>query len=104
MSKNPIIQEFRISHDSFDVWGDALNWHFGICDYMTAYGYPIPQEWEFQAGMGWGVPEPGENYVFDFLEEILEDNEHHERIEILVNAGNILGRYSAMLDAAGLSY
>lgn len=54
--------------------------------------------------MGWGIPEPGENYVFDFLEEILEDNEHQERIEILVNAGNILGRYSAMLDAAGLSY
>lgn len=101
--KNPIIEEYRIARDSYDPWGSALAWHFAVADYLTDMGVATPAEWEYQQSL---FGSDTEAYEYVAINEIFTDSRTSpvDRVDILTNAGNVLGRYSNLCRKAGLDY
>lgn len=99
--KNPIIEEYRIARDSYDPWGSALSWHFAIADYLTDMGQATPSAWEYQQSL---FGSDHEAYEYKVIEEIFSTTAISYQVESLVNAGNVLGRYSNLCREAGLDY
>ena len=98
---NVLLKEFKFELDSYDPWGSALAWHFAVADTLTELAGFTPAEWEFfqsPFGVDYNAPE------YQTIAELLRDVELHQRVELLVNAGNVLGRYANVCRQAGLDY
>ena len=76
-----------------DKWGEAVNWHFSICDALQLRDDEIPESWQYKAGI-FGVDD--ENFDLEILS--------HFKTETLVKMGDILRRYIILCEKAGLSY
>lgn len=99
MSKNQVIEEFRMNFDDGDAWGSTIGFHFAIADYLQNNAPElIPEEWEYRAGASTDT----EDFHYTQLEELTEAGV--ATIEDIVHAGKVLHRYSAQLELAGLDY
>lgn len=94
---NPILDEFR--HGSTgDRWGDAMNWLFIIADAMTHLGMTVPSHWEYRHSP---VCDGSELTDWGWLDMVRDGEWSYAE---LVNAGNVLSRYTDALRNAGESY
>lgn len=107
-TRNPAMEIIRDHLDSYDAWGSALEAHFQICYTLTRGGVEVPEAWDFHPGMF--VPEDddndpenedGEGSLLGWELDLLLREGH---VRNLIEAGNILGRYTALLELAGHSY
>lgn len=82
-----------------DPWGNAMSLWFSVADYIWfETEYMTPAHWEYRAGAGRGGLDDLEEYD-PWLYNALASAE----IETLIRTGNVLERYTRMLDNAGRS-
>ena len=87
--------------DDGDAWGSAMLHWFAISGWLHRLGHTTPPEWEYLPGMA----------VMDEDPEEWPDSEYGSLwaagefdVDDLIQAGNVLCRYVAILDRAGHSY
>lgn len=87
--------------DDGDSWGTCMMHWFGIANTIHGYIGETPAEWRYRPGL----------FVNDVLTDEWPDREYAEAyrderlsVEQLLYAGNVLERWSRMLDRAGRSY
>lgn len=92
-----------------DPWGVALNLAFDICEVIDAAEGHTPARWDYHRGAS-PVPsleslafmEGEESWGASFLAQAVLDGEI--TTNDLIYAGDVLNRYTRLLDAAGRSY
>lgn len=92
---------FTESDHKYDPWGSGIQLMFAVCDVMFANGVPVPYEWEFKPGWGQGDIDP-DDYLAAWMDDELEAG--NVTGEDLIHFGNVLGRYTRIMDTAGRSY
>lgn len=84
-----------------DPWGSALRLTFSLCDVLWENGEWIPGEWEFR-------PSLGGSFIEDEDRDAVDMNAAYESGEVtgdeLRHFGNVLVRYTRIMDTAGRSY
>jgi hypothetical protein len=99
--------EIRLMSDWVDAWGSTLQWHFAICEVLTAAGWDVPAKWEFHQGpisRGESIYDVarGDEYPDAALAESVIHNDYTP--DDLLYAGEVLHRYASVLRRAGVSY
>lgn len=93
-----LLKEFKLVSDKCDRWGEALSLRFNIADEMN-YREAVPDSWEYGAaglaGAGDDVRER-ESYWYEILETMHSQS--------LINAFDVLERYTDRLERHGQSY
>lgn len=91
-----------------DPWGVALNLAFDICEVIDAAEGRTPSRWDYHRGAS-QVPsletlaaDEGDSYGAQFLAQAVLDGDI--TTDDLIYAGDVLNRYTRLLDAAGRSY
>ena len=98
-----IMYEFRL-YSGGDAWGDTMGWWFGIADVLwhAENGtIEIPAHWQYRHSPvcrevdldDWPGSEIAEGHAAGYYSA-----------DDLLYAGEVLTRYAALLDKAGLSY
>ena len=83
------------THDDYDKWGSAMGGFFAVACELSHRGADVPTSWGFR-------PAPTEDcrehddYLFEPCEQASTAD--------LTHFGNILHRYTHILDSAGESY
>lgn len=95
MTTKEFKQEYHTFTDKYDKWGECMDALFEVAAHLFYRGAEIPNHWQYSPGLG-GDPKEEENYWYELFEET--DS------ETLTEIGNILERYSQILDGKGLSY
>lgn len=99
---HPILRAmFTESDHKYDPWGSALRLTFSVCDVLGLNGEPIPHEWGFHPGLGGPAIEPGD-FDAEWMNEVYETEEVNG--DDLRHFGNVLVRYTRIMDTAGRSY
>ncbi len=88
---------FRAGYDPGDSYACVMAAWFDICEALTRRGYEVPPEWQFRPG-SLGVPD------LDDESSIFAHDIAGADPVLLVDFGNVLRRWSHLLDAAGRSY
>lgn len=111
-TRNPVLEAFRDSFDSYDPWGSVLEAHFQICYTLVRHGAKdsIPADWEF--GLGAFQPTMDDNNP-DVWDEDSDGSLLGWEFDLimrehgaapLIHAGNILSRYANLLRLDGKDY
>lgn len=87
--------EFRFTDYKYDPWGCAMEAHLECAGRMNKRGLDIPNEWQYEAGMGSDGTDKG-NYWHSLFARCGNKQ--------LLNIGSFLHRYITILDKAGKSY
>lgn len=90
-----IKSEFRVTWDSGDAWGSAMQWAFAVAEesYFNRDGQAA-SVLEYTPGAG--IPDLSENYGADLLAEMTDSDLLHFAI--------LLDRLTAILERKGLNY
>lgn len=107
-TRNPVIELIRDDIDSYDVYGSVVEAHFQICFTLVRGGVEVPEAWGFSAGMFTPKDddndpenEDGDGSLLGWeLDLLLRDGHYRD----LIQAGEILSRYAALLELAGQGY
>lgn len=95
-SYKDMVQEFKISMDSGDKWGSAIQTLFAVASELHhRAGYLVPSRWEYSPGAS-SDPRDSEDYFY----AICMDSDSYD----LIRFGNLLERYTRNLDRNGHSY
>ena len=92
---------FTESDHKYDPWGEGMMLMFAVCDVLYANGEGVPDEWEFRPGLGGGAIDP-DNYLATWMNETYTTR--GVTGDDLVHFGNVLARYTRIMDTAGRSY
>jgi hypothetical protein len=101
MTMHETIRSLIRDCDSGDRWGGAMLARFSIADALHREGGEVPHEWQYGAGAGNGEVEPGDYFAEELGHAI---NAGNVALDDLTHAGNVLARYTGILDRAGHSY
>jgi hypothetical protein len=85
--------DINMLSDWHDKWGEAVNWHFSICDALQLRKDDTPESWQYRPAF-FGVDD--DNMHLDILSDY--------KTETLIKMGDILRRYIIRCEKAGLSY
>jgi hypothetical protein len=86
--------ELMMSWDSHDRWGSAMSLFFDVAEELHRRHGDTPDSWQFRPGaLGVGEPETYEAEIMTCADT-----------PDLLRLGNVLYRYTGMLDRAGESY
>ena len=85
--------EMMLVNGWYDKWGEAVSWHFSICDALQLREDDIPESWQYKPAL-FGVDD--ENFDLEILSQF--------KTETLIKMGDILRRYIIRCEKAGLSY
>lgn len=96
MSYRDLKTQLMMGFDPGDRWGSAMGMFFDVTEELDRRGADIPPAWGYRCG-ALGVGEP-ETYDAEVITELNPDDED------LLRLGNVLHRYTGMLDRAGHSY
>jgi len=100
--------DLRATWDNGDAWGSCVGAHFSIADVLYVIGEDIPDEWQYrQPNTTTRVRDAIYNEDNgDWLAADLLESYYTNLItgDDLRHTGNVLSRYSDMLNAAGRSY
>lgn len=101
-----------VQQDPGDKWGCAMGTYFALADVLYVAGDLVPVAWKYRPGL----TVQGYKGLDDMAEcagsELSYDSEHIAALLVageitepdLLQAGNVLSRYTALLDKTGLSY
>ena len=92
---NDLINEMKVGFDS-DYWGSGMICFFSVAHEMYHRDLDIPNKWGFSPGVGSGDLREHDDYCFPFCEDATD--------ETLLNAGNILNKYTSYLRYNQLDY
>lgn len=96
MTIQDLKSEMRLCDFAHDPWGTAMSWHFAVAEQLHfTRATPVPEAWQFKPGMSY-EDQDFEGYEIEFV-RLASD-------EVLVAFGNLLRRYTALLERKGLSY
>lgn len=99
MPRNPFLQEMRLSFDRYDPWGSAMGYLFAIAAVVHVRTGDTPDSWQYRPSPLLGA-EILEDDDVDY--ETIEAREHPT--DVLIDAGNVLNRYVAILRRHGRDY
>lgn len=85
-----------------DPWGTAMSLWFDICDWLTVQGVSVPAHWEYRPSPF--LPHSIEEHKATWESEVPPSAFEETSTEELIHMGNVLERYTRMLDKAGHSY
>jgi hypothetical protein len=86
--------EFRLG-DDYDPWGHCMHWLFTIADHLYWNEGETPAEWQFRPS-----PIGPQNDPDDYVTEIVSAAD----TAALIDFGNVLNRYAALMRAADMDY
>ena len=92
---------FTESDHKYNPWGSGISLAFAVCEVLYANGEDIPDEWQYRPGMGQGDTDP-EDYYAVWMNDVLESGEVTS--DDIRHFGNVLIRYTRIMDTAGRSY
>lgn len=86
-----------------DTWGASMGALFGICDALRVAGEDIPASWQYRPGMGASDElSPDEDYEAIVITEAVDAGAL--TWDDVRRAGDVLNRYTHILERAGRSY
>lgn len=85
--------------DWYDAYGTTGSWGFAIADFLADSGAEVPAHWEYRQGL---AGTDTDTYEYQTLTELHENG--HASIEDITHLGNVLLRYSEILQHQGRSY
>lgn len=86
--------EYRLT-SGCDPWGDCMHWLFTIADHLHFNEGETPADWQYRPS-----PLGPTNDPDDYVTGIVSEAE----TAALIDFGNMLNRYAAMMKAAGMDY
>jgi len=90
-----IKSEFRLTYDSGDPWGSAMQWAFAVAD-ESYFNRDGDAAMVLDYSPGAGVPDSSENYGHDLLEQMSDDD--------LYQFACTLDRFRDLCKRKGLDY
>lgn len=106
--KRMALAEYRLESD--DAWGNTLNHHFAVAEVAYHAGADLPEWWNFRDSPVHTDPaylqdlSSSENAEWPDSEYVHFLDAGELGIEMLIYAGNVLGRYLNRLQRAGKDY
>lgn len=91
---NILIKEMRFM-GNYDMWGTSMQAWFDVASELWWRGEAVPDHWEYSPGCADDPREP-DSYLSEYCGEL--------DTETLIKAGNILCRYTAVLEKHGEGY
>ena len=101
---NPVLEAFRDSYDKYDAWGSALNALFDIAECLHRNGAEVPGHWEFTPSpfvvVDTELDAESESFFAAQIDLLMRQGHYSN----LVHAGNVLERFTHILELEGHSY
>lgn len=96
------VTECGLDRDAGDAWGSTMSLLFGIADALTHADETVPSAWEYRHAPGCDALSPDEDY--DAIAITAAIDSRRVSWEDARHAGDVLNRYSHVLERAGRSY